>query len=573
MKKLPPGVSEVKMYAKREEIYAREAKGRYATLRVLCVWLTQLMFYGLPWCSWNGRQAVLFDLAARKFYIFGIVFMPQDFIYLAALLIIAAYALFLVTAMAGRVWCGFACPQTVYTEVFMWIERKIEGERSARMRLDRQPMSVDKFVKKAAKHTAWILVAAWTGISFVGYFSPIKELMQGVLGAGLGPWEWFWIVFYGFATYGNAGWMREQVCKYMCPYARFQSSMLDRDTLIITYDTERGEPRGARSKNAAAIAPTAKATLAVDSTAAATAVIASSAAATVAAKSAPKTPAAATMAADIGAPGHAAASTSLPAGVAAAAIIEQAAPVTETAGSEVPGPHVRANITADNPDSLVTSFNPLSPLKALGDCIDCSLCVQVCPVGIDIRDGLQYECIGCAACIDACNTVMAKIGAPPGLIRYSTENAMVNRWSEEQIKKHVWRPRVLVYIGLLVVILGVFFGSLIMRTPLKMDVIRDRGMLGREVEDGMIENVYRLQIMNAAESTHTYRLTVSGIPTIKLDTPDQIVLEAGARTVAARVRVQPHEGTPGSNKIRFELTAIDDPALHVKEPAVFFVPN
>ena len=326
--KRKPEVSVVKMYAAREEIYSREAKGRYASLRWLCVWLTQLVFYGLPWVTWNGRQAVLFDLAARKFYIFGVVLWPQDFIYLALLLIICAYSLFLITAVAGRVWCGFACPQTVYTEIFMWIESRIEGTRSARMRRDKQPSSIGKLTRKTAKHVAWGTVALWTGITFVGYFTPIQVLMREVAGLGLGPWESFWIVFYGFATYGNAGWMREQVCKYMCPYARFQSSMFDQDTLIVTYDAKRGEPRGARNKKS----------------------------------------------------------------------------------------DLAARLQAKN----------------LGDCIDCTMCVQVCPTGIDIRNGLQYECIGCAACVDACNAVMDKVGFPRGLVRYSTENAMENGFSFRQ---------------------------------------------------------------------------------------------------------------------------------------------
>ena len=305
-----PQVAIVKMYAAREEIYPREIKGRYASVRWLFVWLTQLVFYGLPWLQWNGRQAVLFDLAARKFYIFGIVLWPQDFIYLASLLIISAYSLFLFTAIFGRVWCGFACPQTVYTEIFMWIERQIEGSRSARMRLDRQPTSVEKLTRKTAKHLVWGAVALWTGFTFVGYFTPMPVLSAEVMAMTLGPWELFWVLFYSFATYGNAGWMREQVCKYMCPYARFQSAMFDKDSLIVTYDSARGEPRGARLKADA--------------------------------------------------------------------------------------------------DSA----------KGLGDCIDCSMCVQVCPTGIDIRKGLQYECIGCAACVDACNGVMDKVGLPRGLVRF-----------------------------------------------------------------------------------------------------------------------------------------------------------
>ncbi|HTN65596.1 MAG TPA: cytochrome c oxidase accessory protein CcoG [Burkholderiaceae bacterium] len=473
MSKHDPQVKVVKMYAKREEIYPREARGLYSNWRWICVWLTQLVFYGLPWLSWNDRQAVLFDLAARKFYLFGIVLWPQDFIYLTVLLIICAYALFLFTAVAGRVWCGFACPQTVYTEIFMWIERKIEGERSARMRLDKQPWTLAKLSKKSAKHGAWIAVSLWTGVTFVAYFTPLQTLLHEIVTAALGPWQLFWILFYGFATYGNAGWMREQVCKYMCPYARFQSSMFDKDTLIISYDTQRGEPRGARK---------------------------------IADKSASK-------------------------------------PVAK-AGA------------------------------ALGDCIDCSLCVQVCPTGIDIRNGLQYECIGCAACIDACDSVMDKVGLPRGLIRYSTENGLKNRMSKSQIWRRALRPRVLLYSAVLALIVAAFFGTLLTRTPLKLDVIRDRGALGREVEDGMIENVYRLQIMNTDEAPHRYRISVSGIDTIELVTPNEVELEAtGSRALPVRVRVAPGVGRPGSNKIEFKLKSIDDEHVQVEEKAVFFVPR
>ncbi len=457
-------VSVIRMYQAREEIYPRETSGWYATWRWVCVWLTQLVFYGLPWLSWNDRQAVLFDLGARKFYIFGVVLWPQDFIYLALLLIICAYSLFLFTAVAGRLWCGYACPQTVYTEIFMWIERRVEGTRSARMRLDKQPMSLQKLAKKSAKHVLWGAVALWTGFTFVGYFTPIHTLWQEVMRFGLGPWEWFWVLFYAFATYGNAGWMREQVCKYMCPYARFQSSMFDKDTLIVTYDKARGEPRGSRSKSAAA--------------------------------------------------------------------------------------------------------------SALGDCIDCSMCVQVCPTGIDIRNGLQYDCIGCAACIDACNTVMEKIGAPRGLVRYSTENALCNRFSPKQIRQRIMRPRVLIYGGILALIVTVFMGTLLTRMPLKVDVIRDRGAMGREVEDGMIENVYRLQIMNTDERTHRYHIAVSGIETIALASQEVVELHGTeSRAVPVRVRVAHGKGDKGSNKIAFELQALDDERVHVKEKAVFIVPR
>jgi cytochrome c oxidase accessory protein FixG len=456
----------IHMYQARQEIYPREIQGRYASLRWFFVWLTQLVFYGFPWLQWNGRQAVLFDLAARKFYIFGIVLWPQDFIYLAALLIICAYSLFLFTAIFGRVWCGFACPQTVYTEIFMWFERKIEGDRSTRMRLDRQPMSAAKFARKTTKHLVWISFALWTGYTFVGYFTPIRVLSQEIVTLSLGPWEWFWVLFYGFATYGNAGWMREQVCKYMCPYARFQSAMFDKDSLIITYDQERGEPRGVRGKS-------------------------------------------------------------------------------DTAANQ-----------------------------SLGACIDCSMCVQVCPTGIDIRNGLQYECIGCGACVDACNLVMDKIGAPRGLVRFWTDHAMKFRWTSAQILRHAFRPRVLIYSTILLTIVVVFFATLLTRTPLKMDVIRDRGSLGREVEDGMIENVYRLQIMNTDEAPHRYKLTVEGIPSIHIQGGNEVALSSTeSRAVPVSVRTNEGQGEKGSNKIYFTLTTIDDPAIEVKEKAVFFVPR
>ena len=451
----------IKMYAAREEIYPREAKGRYATLRWACVWITQIVFYGLPWLTWNGRQAILFDLAARKFHIFGLVLWPQDFIYLAALLIIAAYLLFLVTAVAGRVWCGFACPQTVYTEIFMWIERRIEGARSARIRLDRQGWTLDKLAKKGAKHLAWGTVALWTGVTFVAYFTPARTLLASIASLSLGPWEWFWILFYGFATYGNAGWMREQVCKYMCPYARFQSAMFDKDTLIVTYDAKRGEPRGAQTKDG-----------------------------------------------------------------------------------------------------------------AKGDCIDCTLCVQVCPTGIDIRKGLQYECIGCAACVDACNSVMEKIDLPAGLIRFSTDQAMDNGWNPRQIARRVLRPRVLIYTALLGLIVAGFGVALALRTPLKLDVIRDRGSMGREVGDGVIENVYRLQIMNTAEQAHVFRIDVDGIPGVRVENAEQVALEgASTRAVAVRVQAERGELAKGSHELGFTLTAVDQPALQVHEKAVFIVPK
>ena len=357
---------EQSLYEVRKKIYPRAVTGLFARWRWSVVGATQLVFYGLAWLEWNGRQAVLFDLAARKFYIFGLVLWPQDFIYLTVLLVISAFSLFLFTAIAGRLWCGYACPQTVYTEIFLWIERRIEGERNARMKLDQAPVDARKLALKTAKHGTWIALSLWTGFTFVGYFTPIRDLAFALPRMALGPWETFWVFFYGFATYGNAGWMREQVCKYMCPYARFQSAMFDQDTLVIEYDPMRGEPRGSRGRKA----------------------------------------------------------------------------------------------------------DPRA--QGLGDCVDCNICVQVCPTGIDIRNGLQYECIGCAACIDACDQVMDKMSYPRGLIRYSTQNATRNRWDRRRILARVTRPRVLVYCSILGAIVVAAAASLWMRVPLKVDVIRDR---------------------------------------------------------------------------------------------------
>ena len=456
----------VSLYAAREKIQPRSVQGLFANWRWVMVWITQLVFYGLPWLEWNARQAVLFDLEARRFYIFGLVLYPQDFIYLTGLLVICAFALFLFTAVAGRLWCGFACPQTVYTEIFLWIEKKVEGDRSARLRLDQSTLSAAKLGKRSLKHALWIAFSLWTGFTFVGYFTPIRELGALSVAAALGPWQLFWIFFYGFATYGNAGFLREQVCKYMCPYARFQSAMFDKDTMIVTYDAKRGEPRGARSKKA-------------------------------------------------------------------------------------------------DPKAL-----------GLGDCIDCTLCVQVCPTGIDIRNGLQYECIGCAACIDVCDDVMDKVNYPRGLIRFSTQNGVTNGWDTRQMLRRALRPRVLIYTAILGAITLAVGLSLYMRTPLKVDVIRDRGALARMVEQGRIENVFRLQIMNATESPQRYAIGVSGLPGIALDSSAEVeVLSTEVRAVAVRVQIPPDAASPGSHPIHFDIRAIGDESIHVSEKAAFLVPR
>ncbi len=474
----PPPVADdaavqiVSLYQAQQKIYPRAVSGAFATWRWIFVALTQLAFYGTPWLMWNGRQALLFELTSRRFYIFGLVLYPQDFIYLTALLLISAYSLFLFTTVAGRLWCGYACPQTVYTELFMWVERKIEGDRAARMKLDAAPWSMARFARKGGKQAAWVAMALWTGFTFVGYFTPIRTLAAEVASLGLGPWQTFWIFFYGLATYLNAGFMREQVCKYICPYARFQSAMLDKDTLIITYDAERGEPRGSRSKKA-------------------------------------------------------------------------------------------------DPKAL-----------GLGECIDCNLCVQVCPTGIDIRKGLQYECIGCAACVDVCDDVMKKMNYPTGLVRYDTQNGLAQHLTRSERLRRVFRPRVIVYTTVLFLIVSALVASLALRSPFRVDVVRDRASLARQVEEGQIENVYRLQIMNATESAQNYRVTVDGLPGLRLrDAMSVVVAPTEARWVSLALRLPPDaaaQAQAGAHEIHFTIEREASGAqtsVSLREKSTFVVPR
>ncbi len=433
------------MYESAAKIYPREIGGRFANLSKLATVTLLGLFYAVPWLQWDERQAFLFDLPARKFYLLGLTLWPQDFPYLAMLLVIAALSLFFFTALAGRLWCGFACPQTVWTEAFIWMEQLTEGKRSQRMKLDKAAWSWNKFRRKASKQVLWVTFSLWTGFTFVGFFTPVRELSTDLMTLSVGGWTWFWGVFYGFATYGNAGYMREQVCKYMCPYARFQSAMFDKDTLIISYDEKRGEPRGRRKRS-------------------------------------------------------------------------------------------------------------LDPRKAgIGDCIDCTLCVQVCPTGIDIRQGLQYECIACAACIDACDSIMEKMSYAPGLIRYTTEHAMKNE------QTHVLRPRMMVYGALLLILIGSLVASMAMRTPIILDVIRDRNALYRELPEGIIENTYTIKIINQSNDARTFKLTATGLEGLYLDSMEESVLVAGGEVLSLAVRARAHrDNAYGVMTIDFTAEAMDD---------------
>jgi cytochrome c oxidase accessory protein FixG len=457
MSAVPGG--EASLYAARRKIHAREISGRYERLRVSAATALLGLFYGLPWIQWRGQQAVLFDLPARKFHIFGLVFFPQDFFLLAWLLIIAAVALFFFTTLGGRLWCGYACPQTVWTKAFVAIERWCEGDRQQRMKLDRAPWTARKIVRRSGKQLLWLAFAAFTGLTFVGYFSSIRGLVPSMATASLGGWETFWVLFYGFATYGNAGYMREQVCKYMCPYARFQGAMFDRNTLVISYDAARGEPRGSRSRSADA------------------------------------------------------------------------------------------------------------RKQGLGDCIDCTLCVQVCPTGIDIRQGLQLECIACAACIDACDGVMQRMRYAPGLIRYATENSMGGR------QTRILRPRTAVYGALLVALVAGFVVAVAGRQLVEVDVSRDRNSLYRQLDDGSIENVYTLRLINKDTRPHTLKLAISGLPDATLDSEHSEYRVGGGEILSVPVRVRaPRRAAGGSVELQFLARSITADGSESSAVARFVAP-
>jgi len=456
----PREVGEMDLYQKREKIYTRKMEGFFQRVRLFTGWPLLLGYFLLPWLNWGGHQIVLFDLPARQFHILGTTFWPQNFYLLAWMLIIAAFALFLVTNFAGRVWCGYTCPQTVWTAIFMWMEQLTEGTRNQRMKLDQAPWGTKKILRKIAKHGMWLGFAFMTGATFVGYFYPMRALASDFASANVGFWAAAWTIFFTLATYINAGWMREQVCMYMCPYARFQSAMFDRDTLIVSYDSRRGDPRGARKR------------------------------------------------------------------------------------------------TDDY------------KARNLGDCIDCQLCVQVCPTGIDIRNGLQYQCITCALCIDACDSVMDKMNYPRGLIRYTTENALAGGMVR------ILRPRLVGYAIVLVAMTTIFIYALIHRMPLEIDIIRDRGTLYSLTSAGLVANSYQLKIMNMDEHAHDYTLSVEGIDNINIEGNAQFRIEGGEiLEMPLRLTADPVYLHHGSNVINFIVRSIDDKKIQVREDNRFIGPE
>jgi cytochrome c oxidase accessory protein FixG len=406
----PEGFGPVDLYQRRERIYTRFVGGFFQRLRFFTGWPLLLGYFALPWVHWQDRQAILFDLPARQFHIASLTFFPQDLWLLGWVLIIAAFGLFMATTLVGRLWCGYTCPQTVWTAIFMWMEQVAEGPRHQRIRLANSPWSLEKLRKRLAKHSMWLGWAGFTGFTFIGYFTPIRDLVPSLWTQQANPWVVFWGLFFTAATYINAGWLREQVCIYMCPYARFQSALFDRDTLIVSYDRERGEPRGSQKRR----------------------------------------------------------------------------------------PH------------------PTSGTGSNGDCVDCQMCVQVCPVGIDIRDGLQYQCIGCAHCIDACDQVMDKMNFSRGLVSYTTESKLAGqptRWL---------RPRSVGYGVVLTACCLALVVALFNRQTLELDIVRQRGELAQRFNDTQVMNQYSLQALNKTQRPQQYSISVSSSAPITIHRHQQL---------------------------------------------------
>jgi cytochrome c oxidase accessory protein FixG len=448
-------------FSRHVKVHPRIVQGRFARLRVAALVATLGVLFGAPWLTWGSRQAIWLDLPRRKFHLFGLVLWPQDLIYLTALLALAALFLFLVTALAGRVWCGYACPQTVFTQIFVWIERAIEGDRVKQMRLARGGWSANRLARVVAKVLFWTIFSVAISVSAVGFFVPIRELVAKLAGGTAPAAALVTIALSTGAILLFAGRMREQVCVYMCPYARFQSAMFDRDTLIVSYDERRGEPRGVAPRAAALDAASAS------------------------------------------------------------------------------------------------------------SCIDCTLCVQVCPTGIDIRDGLQYQCIACASCIDACDQVMDRIGAPRGLVRYTTIEALEGRTAR------LARPRVLVYGALIVAGVAALALSIGTRIPLELDVLRDRTTGYREAPGERIENAFRLRVLNMDQVAHRYTLEAIGPAGVEVVYREaDLHLPAGSiRDVAVRVRIPEASLSEHSSRIEFRVAALDAPTIEAREQSRFLGPK
>ena len=458
----------------RMRIYPRSVKGRFRTIKWAVLGLAYGVYFLLPWLRWERNvgpdQAVLFDIVQRKFYLFGLVAHAQDLFWLAGFLVIAALLLFFVTGIAGRVFCGYFCFQTLWTDLYLLIERMVQGDRVARIRLDKSPLGVNKLLRKAATHLLWLLVAFATGLTFTLYWGNAPTLVvQWFTGSAPFP-AYATTLFLTATTYVMAGLAREQVCTYMCPYARFQSVMFDADTRIVAYDVARGEGAAGRHK------------------------------------------------------------------------------VTRSLKSR-----------------------RQREQQGVGDCIDCGYCVQVCPTGIDIRNGLQVQCISCALCIDACDTIMGSLGWPRGLISYTSE-----RQAQGDISR-IWKPRTLAYGAVLVAAIGALVWSVSHQAPLEMSVVQVRQPLFVRLSDGRIQNSYELHLANKTDQPLQLAVMMRGLAGAELDIGQLASLQLAAQhsvRVMARVRWESGHRVKGSRSFNFDIVPQRRQEIGmISAPATFFVPG
>ncbi len=456
--KIHPAKNANKRYKPGDQIYVRKNSGFFQKLRQRMNLVYFAFFALLPWLQYNGHQAVLFDISEQRFTLWSLTLWPQDLTLLAWFFIFGAFLLFFVTTFLGRVWCGYMCPQTVWTFIFIWFEEKTEGSANQRRKLDQQKMTGKKLWKKTLKHSSWLLFSLFTAMTFAGYFSPMSELFVNIITFNTSVTMATILAFFTFATYGNAGWMRETVCLHMCPYARFQSAMFDKDTLTVAYDNERGESRGARGRK-------------------------------------------------------------------------------------------------QDHKAL-----------GLGDCIDCNLCVEVCPTGIDIRNGLQYECINCGSCVDACSSVMTRMKYEQGLIRYTTEHELDGK------KVHLVRSKLIGYAIVLVIMSTMLVLEVVNRVPLSLDIIRDRTELAKENFNGEIENVFTLKILNMSQTDNTYKLSVKGIENTQWHGKQQILVKAATVfTLPISISVDPYELKGYMTDITFTVEQVSaDGDVKIEHESRFF---
>lgn len=450
----------IKPYKSQTSVYVREQKGYYQKIRRYISWLLMFLFIALPFVQYNGQQAMLLDVVKQEFRIFNLTFWPQDFILLAGIFMVAAFALFFITTWLGRVWCGYVCPQTIWTLAYVWVEHRIEGTRNKRMALDRAPWSLNKISKKLLKHLIWLFMSLFTATTFISYFVPVSELYTTMVAFNWSGVVTFWVLFFALATYANAGWMREHVCIHLCPYSRFQSAMFDKNTLLVAYDANRGENRAPRKRK-------------------------------------------------------------------------------------------------DDAKAL-----------GLGDCVDCNLCVDVCPAGIDIRNGIQYECINCGLCIDACDETMDKFNYPKGLISYTSEQQLAGKETKRFNLK-------LVSYGTLSILFTVLLGFWISdRVPLEANIIRDRNALYRVNYEGIVENTYTLKILNKSQIPLHFDIDVTDVADLldsNLQLPKKILVAAGVmQEVPVTLAIDGELLSKKITEINFIVQSVEQPEIQLQKSTVFF---